>query len=277
MPLIDFHVHVGTRSHWTPWVMSYFERTNQFYTTNFVEEITPNQVREHLDDENVDMVVILAEYAPKTTGVVTNEFVADFSARTHGLIPFGSICLYDGPDPKDQFFHAVNELGCKGIKLLPTYAHFFPDDPRLWPVYEAAQDLGIPVAFHTGTSIFKGSRIRYGNPLLLDEIAEDFPNLTIVMCHAGRPFWYAEAEWMLRRHKNTLIDIAGIPPKQIPSIFPHIERLRDRFLFGSDWPGIRSIAAQAGLIRQLPLDAETIECILWKNSARVLGLDLGNR
>ncbi len=273
MRVIDFHVHVGTKHHWTTWVMSYFAQANLYYTRNFSEEITTPGVLDYLQGQNVDKAVIFAEYAPKTTGVVTNEFVSDFCKGTDRLIPFGAVCLYEGPEPASQAEQCVKELGCRGLKFLPTYAHFYPDDTRLLPVYEVAQDLGIPVVFHTGTSIFQGSRIRYGNPLLLDEIAEDFPLLKIVMSHGGRPFWYKEAEWMLRRHKNTYIDVAGIPPRHLPSIFPHMEELADRFLFGTDWPGIPSISKQVEQILELPLKAEFIDALFWSNAARILGLD----
>jgi uncharacterized protein len=272
MQLIDFHVHVGTRHHWTPWVISFFRQQNPEYIDNFVEDITHEGVLKYLDGQGVDRAVVLAEYAPKTTGVVTNEFVEEFCRGTERLIPFGSINLKEETEPAAQAERCIKELNCRGLKFLPTYVHFFPDDPRLLSVYEVAQDLGVPVMFHTGTSIFKGSRIKFGNPLLLDEVAEDFPGLSIVMSHAGRPFWYSEAEWMLRRHKNTYIDLAGIPPRQLPSIFPHLEKLRDRFVFGSDWPGIPSIAAQARAIRELSFSPGTIEAILWENAAQLLGM-----
>ncbi|MEW6111177.1 MAG: amidohydrolase family protein [Thermodesulfobacteriota bacterium] len=275
MTLIDFHVHIGTRQNWTPSVMSYFDRMNPRYTREMAEEITTQQVIDYLDEEHVDRAVVLAEYAPKTTGVVTNEFIVDFCKGTDRLIPFGCVCLYEGPDPVVQAERCLKGWGCRGIKFLPTYAHFFPDNPRLLPVYELAQDLDFPVMFHTGTSIFKGSRIKYGNPLLLDDIAEDFPRLVIVMSHGGRPFWYSEAEWLLRRHPNMHIDLAGIPPKQLPQIFPHLEQLSDRFVFGTDWPGIQSIAAQADQIRNLPFHPDTIEALLWRNAARLLKLDAG--
>ncbi len=272
MPVIDVHVHVATKYHWTPWVIDFFAGTNPYYTENFVEEISPQGVLEYLDAERIDRAVILAEYAPKATGVVTNEFAAEFCKDSDRLIPFGSICLYDGTDTGTQAEKCIRDLGCRGLKLLPTYAHFFPDDPRMLPVYEAARDYGVPVMFHTGTSIFRGSRIRFGNPLLLDDVADNFRELTIIMSHGGRPFWYAEAEWMLRRHPNVHIDISGIPPKQLPQVFPRLEALQDRFLFGSDWPGIPSIAAQVARIRELKVSPKVIEAILWDNAARILGL-----
>lgn len=271
MSLLDFHVHVGTKHQWTPWVMSYFAEANPDYTKRMSEEITPEAVTAYLDSQGVDKAVVLSEYAPKTSGVVTNEFTAEFCSGNGRLIPFGSISLDNCAEPSDQAEHCIRVLRCRGLKLLPTYVHCYPADPRLPPVYEVACAHGVPVMFHTGTSVFKGSRIRYGNPLLLDDVAEDFPRLKIVMCHGGRPFWYSEAEWMLRRHKNCYIDISGIPPSKLPAIFPHLDKFRDRFLFGSDWPGIRSIAEQARKIQELPFSSDIIEGMLWGNGSHLLG------
>jgi len=273
MPVLDFHVHAGTRGQWNPWVVSYFQETNPQFTNRFGDTVTPEGLLECFDEEAVDRAVILAEYAPKSTGVVPNEWVVAFCESTDRLVPFGALDLDEKTDTGSQAQRCVEELGCRGFKLMPTYAHFYPDDPRLYPAYEVARDLGVPMMFHTGTSIFKGSRIRYGHPLLLDDVAEDFPDLAIILCHGGRPFWYKEAEWMLRRHRNTYIDVSGIPPRQLPAVFPRLEKHRDRFLFGSDWPGVPSISAQIRAIRELPLSPQTIEGILWENGARLLNLD----
>ncbi len=273
MPVCDFHVHVGARSHWNTWVMDFFAEMNQEYTRDFADEIDPQSMQRYLEGEAVDRAVMLAEYAPQTTGIVTNEYVRAFCDEADRLIPFGALCLYEGPEPVVQAERCIRELGCKGLKFLPTYAHFFPDDPRLMPVYELARDLEIPVMFHTGTSIFKGARIKYGNPLLLDDVADEFPDLVIVMSHGGRPFWYAEAQWMLRRHKKVHVDISGIPPKHLPTAFPHLEKFQDRFVFGSDWPGIPSISRQVRMVQDLPYSAQVIEAILWDNAARLLRLD----
>ncbi len=160
--------------------MDFFAENNPKYTRDFAEEITTQGVLDVLDQEGIARAVVLAEYAPKTTGVVTNDFVGAFCNGSDRLIPFGAVCLYDGTDTGIQTERCVKDLGCRGLKLLPTYAHHYPDDPRLMAAYEVAQDLGIPVMFHTGTSIFRGSRIRFGNPLLLDDISEEFPRLTII-------------------------------------------------------------------------------------------------
>lgn len=270
MRVLDIHVHVGRRRHLNPRMIDYFSETIGPQVLDFLDNITPEALAAFLDREGVDAAVLLAEYSPRTTGVIPNEFIAEFCSHTDRLIPFGSIDVESGEDSGRQVERAVRELGCKGIKLLCPYGHYYPWDERLMNGYRAAEEAGIPVLFHTGTSLFPGSRIKFANPLLIDEIAEQFPALTMVLCHGGRPFWYKEAEWMVVRHPNVCIDISGIPPKHLPEVFPKFEKYADRFFFGSDFPNIPSIKDHADKIRALPFRPETIQALLADNSSRLL-------
>jgi uncharacterized protein len=273
MKILDFHLHVGTRHNWTPWVIDFFRKNNPGYYDKFVDAITPEGVLEYLDTQGVEKAVVLSEYAPACTGVVTNEFTSGFCSRSDRLIPFGSVCLYNEIAPAEQADIALRKLGVRGFKMMPTYAHFYPNDPSLFPFYEVLRDAGVPVQFHTGTSVFQGSLVKYGDPLLLDDVADAFPALKIVLDHGGRPFWYDRAAWMLLRHPNIYIGITGIPAKQLLTHFPKLESFADRFLFGSDWPGAGDIRPLVEKVSSLPLRPETIEAILWDNGARLLGLN----
>lgn len=270
--VIDFHLHVGTKDHWNPWVMEYFAQVNPHYTANFSERITPQDVTRYLESQQVEAAVVLSEYAPKATGVVTNEFTRDFCAGHDMLIPFGAPCLYDDMSLAEQAERAVVDLGMKGFKMLPTYSHFYPNDERLFEFYEVARDYGLPLQFHTGISLFKGSRVKYGDPLFLDDVADQFDDLQIVLDHGGRNLWYDRAEWMISRHKNVYIGITGVPAKHVTSAFPNLERFPDRFIFGSDWPGLSDIAPFVERIRRLPFSGEIIDMILFQNAARLLGI-----
>ncbi|MDQ1240118.1 MAG: uncharacterized protein QG577_2304 [Thermodesulfobacteriota bacterium] len=273
MGIIDFHVHLGRREHLTPHMIQYLEDTLGPHGLDFMDILSPRAFGDFLKNQGIDHAVILSEYSPRVTGTIPSEFTGDFCRDVPELIAFGSIDLESSVSAGEQVEHCVRDLGCKGLKLLPSYGHYYPNDERLLSGYEAAQDLGIPIMFHTGTSLFPKTRIRYANPLLLDDIADDFPNLSIVMCHGGRPFWYREAAWLLSRHKNLHIDISGIPPKQLPSVFPKIDNFFERFVFGSDWPTeVASISDQADKIRALPMKPRTISALLRDNAARLLGL-----
>jgi predicted TIM-barrel fold metal-dependent hydrolase len=271
--ILDIHIHVARREHLSPRFVRYFEETFSPELLLQIDDLTPEAFNSFLVQQGVDRGVVLAEYSPEATGVVPSEFVSGFCGAADRLIAFGSLDLTSETDTGLQTEHCVKELGCRGLKLLPSYAHFFPNDARLFPAYEVARDLSIPIMFHTGTSLFPGTKVCFADPLLLDEIAEQFPDLAIVMCHGGRPFWYKQAEWMLARHKNVFIDIAGIPPKQLRVAFPKLEKFPEKFVFGSDWPNIPSIAEQVKKIEQLNLRPETLEGLFWRNGARLLRID----
>ncbi len=274
MHLIDIHIHVGKREHLTRVFLDYFVQQYGEAALRIMDELTPARFSAFLDVEGVDKGILLSEYNPQVTGVVPNEFTAKFAGGSDKLIPFGSIDINSATDTGVQAEHALRDLGCKGLKLLPSYGYYYPNDPRMCAAYEVAQKNNSIVMFHTGTSLFPKTRVRFSDPLLLDDVAVDFPDLKIVMCHGGRPFWYKESEWMLIRHPNLFIDISGIPPVQLPRNFPKLERFYDRFIFGSDWPNIVSIKSQAEQVQRLPYKAEIIESILWGNAARILNISL---
>ena len=135
----------------------------------------------------------------------------------------------------------VRDLGFRGLKLYPTYNYFYPNDPVLYPVYAKAEELGIPVAWHTGTSAFPASRLKYGDPIHIDDVAADFPRLTAVITHSGRPIWYDTAYTLARMRENVYMEVSGLPPKRLLTYFPDLERVSDKVLFGSGWPSVPTI------------------------------------
>jgi len=268
--VIDFHLHIGPIEKFTPCTADYFREHNAAYCERFGEQITPEGVIEFLKSQGVDKGVMLSEYAPKCSGVVTNEFTAEFCKGHSELIPFACLCFYDPTPFLEQARFAVEKLGMKGFKLLPSYQFFYPGDPALHPFYEYIQSLGLPVMFHTGSSLFTGTRIKYADPLLLEEVADDFPRLKIIMEHGGRPFWYDRAAWLVTKFRNVHVGTAGIPVKQWLKHFPHLERYPDRFIFGSDWPGIADLQGLIARVIALPVSEEIKEMILFRNAERML-------
>jgi predicted TIM-barrel fold metal-dependent hydrolase len=270
--VIDFHIHTADLRHCNPWVTDFFNNANKFYLENLHEIITPNGVIDYLNSEGVDLAVTLAEYNPHSSGVVPNEFLHEFCAgHSDRLIPMGSIDFESDVPYIEQAKNAVYNLGMKGFKLLPSYAYFYPNDPKMFPMYGFAQELGLPIMFHTGTSVFTGTRIKYANPLLLDDVACEFPELKLLLEHGGRSFWYDRVAWMLMRHPNVYVGCAGIPAKHLHANFK-LEVYSDRFIFGSDWPGVVGINILACKIMDLPISREVKEKIFYHNAARVLGI-----
>jgi predicted TIM-barrel fold metal-dependent hydrolase len=269
MKVIDFHVHDTTT--YKPVVLEFIRGNNTEYFDRFGGRPGPDQVISYFASQGVSRVVMLAEYAPDVTGTITNESIAKFCRNHERLVPVGSLSLDVDKPYEEQARYAVEELGMKGFKLLPSYQHYYPNDPAFFPFYRYMQDKGLPVMFHTGSSIFGGTRIKYADPLLLDDVADEFPDLTILMEHGGRPFWYDRAAWMVSRHRNVHIGLAGMPISRLPELFQNLERFSDRYIFGSDWPAVP--LEVNGLIKRvlaLPYSDTTKENILYRNAERVL-------
>ncbi|MFQ6016305.1 MAG: amidohydrolase family protein [Anaerolineae bacterium] len=272
MPIIDFHIHPTKYEIYQQSAVDFIMKVIG-KTEEFMEEMsTPASVVKMLQDCGVDYAVVLAEYSPVTTGVLGNEAIVEFCRDHDCLIPFASINPYMTLDPAKELERCVRELGCKGLKLYPTYNQFYPNDSRMYPVYATAQRLGIPVMFHTGSSVFRGARMKYGDPLLLDDIAVDFPDLVILQVHSGRGFWYDRAFFLAKLHPNVYMEIAGLPPQKLLDYFPDLERNADKIVFGSDWPGVHDIKANIEAIRALPIGEEAKEKILGGNAAPILGI-----
>src|SRR5262249_34494405 len=134
------------------------------------------------------------------------------------LVPVGGVHPRLTPDPGGALLRIVEAHGIRVLTLHPPHQHFFANAyrdggslPAPASVYEQAQTLGLPVMVHTGTSVFPEARNKYGDPMPLDDVAVDFPGLTIIMAHGGRPLWMESCFFLLRRHPNVYMDVSGIP------------------------------------------------------------------
>ncbi|RPJ45887.1 MAG: amidohydrolase, partial [Candidatus Latescibacterota bacterium] len=135
-------------------------------------------------------------------------------------------------------------------------------------VYARAEERSLPVMIHTGTSVFPGARCRLGNPIDVDDVAVDFPRLPIILAHGGRPLWYDEAFFVVRRHPNVRLDLSGIPTRKLPEVLPRLPDLGDRVLWGSDWPGpgVSDLRTNIDRFLALPFPDDWKERVLTSNS-----------
>ncbi|MDR3591440.1 MAG: amidohydrolase family protein [Negativicutes bacterium] len=271
-PVIDFHVHLTEYEAFCESAYKWFIQafpSPEDYRRLCEKYRDSGKFIELMDENGVDYSVILAEVAPLTTGIATNEAVKAFCQGQSRLIPFCTFNPYVDSGMGRKLEDLCVSHGFKGLKLYPTYNHFYPNDSALYPLYSVAEKYSIPVLFHTGSSIFKNSRIKYGNPISLDDVAVDFPELKIVMAHGGRGHWYPEAFTMVRLHENVYIDVAGLPPQKLLEFFPDMERYADKFIFGTDWPSV-DVRKNIEKLSQLPISREAIEKILGMNAKKVL-------
>ncbi len=267
--VVDIHTHHAGPESWKPWVMDWWRRMNP-EDMWLVENYTPENLLRYMDEAQVDYAVVLAERAPHVTGDTTTEEVVEFCKASERLLPFASINPHLCAHPYREMLKFL-KLGVRGLKLHPVHMRFELTDRRLYPVYYICENEGLPVMVHAGTSIFPGSADRYGDPKYVNEVAEDFPDLILIMCHGGRGFWYQDAQFIVRHRKNVYIDISGLPVKKLLDYFPRMEALKEKFLFGTDWPGVSMKRAKAEVM-ELPISHEAKRLILGENARRILGL-----
>ena len=131
----------------------------------------------------------------------------------------------------------------------------------------------MPVMIHTGTSTFPSARNRYADPMAIDDVAVDFPDLPIILAHSGRPLYGETAFFLARRHPNVYLELSGIPPKKILEHLPRLEEVAGKTLWGTDWPspGIRSPSENVAAFKALPLSEGAKEKILWGNAKVLFG------
>ncbi|HEY0592321.1 MAG TPA: amidohydrolase family protein, partial [Thermoanaerobaculia bacterium] len=164
------------------------------------------------------------------------------------------------------------------IKIHPPHQLFAAnayrfDHPGLASLYAICAERGVPVMFHTGTSVFPGARNVLADPMPIDDVAVDFPELTIILAHAGRPLYGETAFFLTRRHRNVWIDLSGIPPRSLLQYVPRLASIADRALWGTDWPspGVSSPKKNVADFRALGLGESIERKILWENAAQIFG------
>ena len=271
MKVIDIHLHIGHVFQWSENAVKLWMDTGDYREKIFDNKgylIIDNYV-EVLKKEGVYAGIVLPEYSPLTAGVLPVEEAVKFQERYSQFVAFGAVNPEVHNNPLDEFKRQL-DLGVKGLKLHPVHGLYFINDKRLYPVYKFCEEKRIPLMLHAGTSVFPGTKLRYADPYTFDDIATDFPGLTIILCHAGRGFWYNIAEFLIRRHENVYIDISGLPPKNLLKYYPSMDKMNHKFIFGTDFPGVPGVKKNIDTINLLPVSNETKEKIFYKNAKNIL-------
>ena len=211
---------------------------------------------------------------------IPNEEVAD-AARENSdmMIAFASIDPHKGKMGLREARRLVEEAGIRGFKFHPTSQGFFPNDRMAYPLYELIAEHRMPAIFHSGHSGIGtgmpgggGLRLKYSNPIHLDDVAVDFPDMTIIIAHPSWP-WQDEALSVCLHKPNVYIDLSGWSPKYFPEQLVRYanSQLKHKMLFGSDFPLITPDRWISDF-REAGFRPEVHELILKDNAVRVLGL-----
>lgn len=177
----------------------------------------------------------------------SNEDVARIAAENADImIPFASIDPAKGRAGAREVRRLVRDFGVRGFKFHPTMQGFYPNDRQAYVLYEAIESEGGIALFHTGqTGVGSGMRggmgmrMKFSDPLWVDDVAVDFPDMRIILAHPSFP--WTETSLSIATHKpNVWVDMSGWSPKYFPPIFVHYANtiLKKKMLFGSDWPAI---------------------------------------
>ncbi|MBB4683139.1 amidohydrolase family protein [Amycolatopsis jiangsuensis] len=276
---IDVHTHVEQDGHGSFSLdEELLDASAAYFRAGQDRTPTVVAIAEHYRARDMAAVVFTVD---ASTGLghpaLSSEEVLDAAARfPDTLIPFGSV------DPHTAGPERIRELvarGARGFKFHPSLQAFSPDDRAYYPLYEAIAEAGVPALFHTGQTGIgaglpggRGIRLRLSAPMLLDDVAADFPRLNIVLAHPSVP-WQDEAIAIATHKANVFIDLSGWRPKYFP---PQLVRaadtvLRDKVLFGSDFPVVTPDRWLADFA-QLPIRDEVRPLILKDNAVALLGL-----
>ncbi len=278
---IDVHVHPPTKEFIVdaggPHVKAAAEKFG-----HSIELKTFEQMLEEYSAAGVEKLVLFAWDAETTSHRprVTNEFISKVVERhPDRILGFASVDPHKKTAVKDLDY-AIRELKLCGLKLHPQVQAFEPNSPRYYPLYSKCVEFDVPITFHSGSTYWGaglkgggGVKLRFSDPMLLDDVAADFPELKLIMAHPGWP-WQDEQLAIAMHKENVSIDLSGWSPKYFqPLLVTYMTKLiPEKFLFGTDYP---MLSPERWLkdFETLRVSAEVRNMVLRENARRLLKLE----
>jgi uncharacterized protein len=236
---------------------------------------------EEMQHAGVDHAVVHAEYEYGDPADELNEAVARLvSARPERFSGYGTVSLQPLNVMRGvRQVATAASLGLRGINIQPSFFGIPIDHRQLYPIYAKASELGLAVGLHTGVNYTSHQPIKHDHPLQLDQVACDFPDLTLVACHAGWP-WTTEIVAVARKHPRVFLEFGGLAPKYVGArgsgwepVFRFMNSLlSEQVLFATDWP-VFPMDRALGEWRELGLKPAVLDALLGGNARRLLGDD----
>lgn len=280
MKAIDVHVHFSTEKGFLMKDPEFRRAVEKYYNTKYVmkseEEMAQDFVKLGVK------AIVMAFDTESNTGwpKVDNDYVAKVvKAHPEAFIAgWASVDPWKGKMAVKEAERAIKDLGLLGLKFQQAAMGFFPNDVRFYPIYQKCVELKAPVLFHTGTTGFgaglpggAGYHLKYTQPIpYIDDVAADFPDLTIICAHPSFP-WQDEMIAVALHKGNVFMDLSGWAPKYFSDTLKREinGRLQDKFMYGSDYP---EIPPKRWLeeFESAGYKPEVIEKVLYKNAQRIL-------
>ncbi|HJQ46993.1 MAG TPA: amidohydrolase family protein [Amycolatopsis sp.] len=248
-----------------------------------IPELTVPELADYYRERDMAAVVFTVDSITRTGAEarVSNEEIAEQAARyPDTLIPFASVDPGRGEAGVRMAKRLISQYGVRGFKFHPSDQGFFPNDLAAYPLYEVIAEAGLPALFHSGqTGVGAGQRggggirLKYSNPMHLDDVAVDFPDMPIIIAHPSVP-WQDEALAVAGHKPQVYIDLSGWSPKYFPPqlVAQANSLLKNKVLFGSDFPALSPDRWMKDFAK-LEIKDEVRPLILKENAIRLFGLD----
>jgi uncharacterized protein len=279
--VVDAHVHAARLSTVKPAWRAWAERFSGAHDWRAAYrpdgDPDPAALDALMAAQGVDRVLLFCEYSPRATGIQSIE--DNLPLVEHNPERFRLVANVN-PHLHHPLVSEVDRqlaLGAVALKLHPVHGGFSPADKELYPVYARCAERRIPVVLHSGLSTFPGARTSFGDPQLLSDVVEDFPEVPFVFAHGGRGWWYDTAAFLALSRPNVWLELSGLPPAKLPEYYARFDltALAAKWIFGTDWPGMPGQAANAAALARLGLPEDLLRGVLSGNAAAVYpGLDL---
>lgn len=234
---------------------------------------------------NVDYSLVLTSYKVNQHRPSTKQVVEAIKGYDNlGVVAGISYLNYNHRD-LNEISNYLDQKLIKGLKLYPGYEPFHPNDNRLKVVYDMAIEYDVPVMFHSGDTYAPTGKIKYSHPIHIDDLAVDYPDMKIVICHVGNP-WIRDCMEVVYKNQNVYADISGLVLGNFSEKFERfmkseIEQMityagdPNYLLYGTDWP-ISNMDSYLKFMKQLDLPDEKKELILWKNATDLFKINIEN-
>lgn len=264
--IIDCHVHLNQYEH----------------SPGIPLEKRLRSLLDTMSNYEVDYSLILTSYRVSSDRPSTSEIIEITQKYDNlGVVAGFSIDNHNKEDLQDCRRWFRDGL-IKAIKLYCGYEHYFPYDKRYQQVYDLCVEFKAPVMIHTGDTFLKQGKLRFSHPLNIDDIAVDNPDLKIVMCHLGNP-WFLDCQEILYKNENVYSDISGlffgnIKPasekylvKRVIELLNYVGREPRYLLYGTDWP-ISDMGIYLKFIQKVELNTHDRDLIMFKNAKALFGI-----
>jgi hypothetical protein len=252
------------------------DQTSQHYYGRNNAVLPLDAFMSQLDAARIDKVVLVTPAVKNIPVRPINEAVAGLlRAYPDRLIGFAGFDPNTGTEAVEEIEYAIDKLGFSGIKAVASALELDINDKAFYPCYSKAQELGIPALIHTGSVIIKGVRVGHCHPLMVDDVAFDFPELKIICAHLGG-WQYLDAIGMVVHHRNVYADLSFWPLHPVYGSLVPWDLLEsvvaDKILLGSDYPAGQTPREAAESVNRLPVSQDFKQKILGDNAAILLGL-----